>query len=112
MKKLEIIVPDRELQTVSETLKDNDVQGMIHYRVEGKGKTKAEPVSIGRGTMQYTPEYIPRTKIETIVKDEVVEAVVDSLLQKLSNRIGGKIFISDIQDAVDIKTKTRGDSSL
>lgn len=112
MKKLEIIVPDRELQTVSETLRDNDVQGMIHYRVEGKGKTKAEPVSIGRGTMQYTPEFIPRTKIETIVKEEVVEAVVDSLLQKLSSRIGGKIFISDIKDAVDIKTKTRGDSAL
>src|SRR6185437_6170895 len=112
MKKLEIIVPDRELQTVSETLKDNDVHGMIHYRVEGKGKTKAESVSVGRGTMKYTPEYIPRTKIETTVKDEVVEAIVGSLLEKLSNRIGGKIFITDIQDAVDIRTKTRGDSAL
>lgn len=112
MKKIEIIVPDRELQTVSEIFKDNDIGGMIHYRVEGKGKTKAEPVSIGRGTMQYTPEFIPRTKIEAVIKDELVETVVDSLLEKLSNKIGGKIFITDIQEAIDIRTKSKGSSAL
>jgi nitrogen regulatory protein P-II 1 len=112
MKKIEIIVPDRELQTVSEIFKDNDIGGMVHYRVEGKGKTKAEPVSIGRGTMQYTPEFIPRTKIESVIKDELVEAVVNSLLEKLSNRIGGKIFITDIQEVIDIRTKSKGSSAL
>ena len=112
MKKLEIIVPDRELQTVSEIFKDNDIGGMIQYRVEGKGKTKAEPVSIGRGTMQYTPEFIPRTKIESVVKDELVQVIVDSLLEKLSNKTGGKIFITDIQEAIDIRTKSKGNSAL
>ena len=48
MKKIEIIIPDRELHTVSEIFKDNNIGGMNHYRIEGKGKTKAEPVSIGR----------------------------------------------------------------
>jgi nitrogen regulatory protein P-II 1 len=112
MKKIEIIVPDRELQTISGIFRDNDIGGMIHFRVEGKGKTKAEPVSIGRGTMQYTPEFIPRTKIESVVKDELVEVVVNALLDKLSSKIGGKIFITDIQEAIDIRTKSKGNSAL
>jgi nitrogen regulatory protein P-II 1 len=62
--------------------------------------------------MQYTPEFIPRTKIESIVRDEVVETIVNNLLEKLSNRIGGKIFITDIQEAIDIRTKSRGNSAL
>jgi len=112
MKKIEIIIPDRELHTVSEIFKDNNIGGMNHYRIEGKGKTKAEPVSIGRGTMQYTPEFIPRTKIESVVKDDAVEIIVNNLLEKLSNKIGGKIFITDIQEAIDIRTKSRGNSAL
>jgi nitrogen regulatory protein P-II 1 len=112
VKKIEIIVPDRELQTVSKIFEDNDIGGMNHYRVEGKGKTKAEPVSIGRGNMQYTPEFIPRTKIETVVKDELVEVIVTNLLEKLSNKIGGKIFITDIQEAIDIRTRSKGNSAL
>ena len=62
--------------------------------------------------MQYTPEFIPRTKIETVVKDELVEVIVTSLLEKLSNKIGGKIFITDIQEAIDIRTKSKGNSAL
>ena len=113
MKKIEIIIPDRELHTVSEIFKDNNIGGMNHYRIEGKGKTKAEPVSIGRGTMQYTPEFIPRTKIESVVKDDAVEIIVNNFIfQKLSNKIGGKIFITDIQEAIDIRTKSRGNSAL
>ena len=112
MKKIEIIIPDRELHTISEIFRDKNIGGMNHYRIEGKGKTKAEPVSIGRGTMQYTPEFIPRTKVETVVRDDMVETIITSLLDQLSNKIGGKIFISDIQEAVDIRTKSRGDTAL
>ncbi|MGD9535234.1 MAG: P-II family nitrogen regulator [Candidatus Nitrosocosmicus sp.] len=112
MKKIEIIIPDRELQTVGVVLKDNNIGGMSYYRVEGKGKAKPEPVSIGRGTMQYTPEFIRRTKVEIVVKDEVVEKIVNTLLDTLSDKIGGKIFISDIQEAISIRTKARGDSAI
>ena len=112
MKKIEVIIPDRELQTVSNILKDNNIGGMSYHRIEGKGKTKPEPVSIGRGTMQYTPEFIPRTKIEIVVKDELVEKVISNLLDSLSNKIGGKIFVQDVLQAIDIRTKTRGDAAL
>ncbi len=112
MKKIEVIIPNREVQTVIKILKDNNIGGMNHYKVKGKGKTKPEPVSIGRGTMQYTPEFISRTKIEIVVKDEFVEKIVNAVLDSLSNRIGGKIFVVDVQSAIDIRTKTRGDTAL
>lgn len=112
MKKIEIIIPDRELQTVGAILKENNIGGMSYYRVEGKGKGKAEPVSIGRGTMQYTPEFIPRTKVEIVVKDDVVDKLINTLLDTLDNKIGGKIFISDIQEAISIRSKARGESAI
>ena len=112
MKKIEIIIPDRELQTIGVVLKNNNIGGMSYYRVEGKGITKAEPVSIGRGTMQYTPEFIPRTKVEIVVKDDVVDKLVNALLDTLSNKIGGKIFISEVQEAISIRTKARGESAI
>jgi nitrogen regulatory protein P-II 1 len=62
--------------------------------------------------MQYTPEFIPRTKVEIVVRDEVVEKIVNTLLDTLSDKIGGKIFISDVQEAISIRTKARGDSAI
>ena len=88
MKKLEIIIPDRELQTVSGILRDKSIGGMNHYRIEGKGKTKAEPISAGRGTMQYTPEFIPRTKVETVVKDDMVENIIIFFFSPLYKVVG------------------------
>lgn len=46
MKKLELFIPDRRLDEVSDILKDANVGGMSHYRIEGRGKVKAEAVSI------------------------------------------------------------------
>ena len=112
MKKIEIIIPHRQLQTVAAILKDNDIGGMSYYRIEGKGKGKAQPVSIGRGTMQYTPEFIPRTKVEIVVRDDVVDKLVNNLLDTLDNKIGGKIFILEVQEAISIRTKARGESAI
>lgn len=112
MKKIEVIIPDRELQTISGILKDNNLGGMSYYRVEGKGKGKPEPVSVGRGTMSYTPEFVPRTKVEVVVKDSVVDKIVNSLLDNLSDKIGGKIFITEVHEAISIRTKARGESAI
>ena len=50
MKKMEIIIPHRKLNDVSEILKSANTGGMTHYRVAGRGFTKAEAVAVGRGT--------------------------------------------------------------
>jgi nitrogen regulatory protein P-II 1 len=112
MKKLEIIIPHRRLDDVSEILKDANTGGMSHYRIEGRGKIKAEPVAAARGTTRYNPEFIPRTKVEVIVKDDQVEGLIQSFIEKLGNELGGKIFVTDVSLAVDLTTKNRGESSI
>jgi nitrogen regulatory protein P-II 1 len=112
MKKLEIIIPDRRLHDVSDILKDANTGGMSYNRIEGRGKIKAEEVAVGRGTMHYKPEFIPRMKVEVVVKDEQVESLVDALTDKIGDKIGGKIFVIDVPLAVDLTTKKRGEAAI
>ena len=55
MKRVEIIMPH-------EIIKDVNTGGMSYYTVEGSGRIKAERMTVGRGTAQTQPQYIPRTK--------------------------------------------------
>jgi nitrogen regulatory protein P-II 1 len=113
MKKFEIIIPHRRLDDVSEILKSANTGGMSHYKIEGRGKVKAEAVAVGRGTMKYTPEYIPRTKVEVIVKDDQVESLINKLVETLgSDNLGGKLFVTDVHGAVDLSTNKRGESAI
>jgi nitrogen regulatory protein P-II 1 len=112
MKKLEIIIPHIRLNNVSEILKSANTGGMSHYKIEGRGKVKAEPVAIGRGTMQYAPEFIPRTKVEVIIKDDQVEELINKFIEKSGDTLGGKIFVTDVQTAVDLSSKQRGESAI
>jgi nitrogen regulatory protein P-II 1 len=113
MKKLEIIIPDRMLNEVNKTLKEANVGGLIYYRIEGRGKTKAASVSIGRGTQHYTPEFIPRLKVEVVVKDEQAQGLLTTLLNKLGGQSpGGKIFVVDVPMAADFTTGQIGESAI
>jgi nitrogen regulatory protein PII len=49
---------------------------MIFYRVEGRGKIKAKPVAIDRGTRHFTPEFVPRMKMEVVVSDNQVDDII------------------------------------
>ena len=95
MKKMEIIIPHRRLNDISEILKSANTGGMTHYKVAGRGITKAEAVAVGRGTTQYTPEFIPRTKVEVVIKDVQVERLIDKLTERLGDVLGGKVFVTD-----------------
>ena len=113
MKKFEIIISHRRLGDVGEILKSANTGGMSHYKVEGRGKVKAEAVSVGRGTMKYTPEYRPRTKVEVIIRDDQVESLINKLVERLGgDDLGGKVFVTDVSVAVDLSTNKRGESAI
>jgi nitrogen regulatory protein P-II 1 len=63
------------------------------------------------GTSETQPKYIPRTKVEVVVKDHQVEELI-SKIDKLGSELGGKIFVIDVQVAVDIRTKKRGEDAI
>jgi nitrogen regulatory protein P-II 1 len=109
---MEIIIPHRRLGDVSEILRNANTGGMSHYRIQGRGKVKAEPVEIARGTARYTPEFIPRTKVEVIIRDDQVETLIDKLAETLGDALGGKLFVTDVHVAVDLSTKKRGEYAI
>ena len=93
--------------------KEQTSGGMTHYRVEGRGTTKAEAVAGGRGTMKYTPEYIPRTKVEVVVKDDQVDLILSNIMDRLgANEISGKIFVLEVPLIFDIRTGRKGESAI
>lgn len=113
MKKIEIIIPDRLFNDVNRIVKDTHEGGMTYYRVEGRGKIKAKPVAIDRGTRHFTPEFIPRIKMEVVVKDDQVDGIVSKITDKLANpAVGGKIFVVDVATVIDLATKEQGEKAL
>jgi nitrogen regulatory protein P-II 1 len=113
MKKIQIIVPDRLFNDVNRIVKNTHAGGMTFHRVEGRGKIKAKPVAIDRGTRQFTPEFVPRMKIEVVVKDDQVDGIITKIADELANpAIGGKIFVVDVAIAIDLATKEQGENAL
>src|ERR1044071_9795956 len=96
MKRVEIIIPHRMLEDAHEIIKDVNTGGMSYYTVEGSGRIKAQRITVGRGTFQTQPQYIPRTKIEVVVKDDQVEELISKITEKLGSELGGKIFVIDV----------------
>jgi nitrogen regulatory protein P-II 1 len=74
MKRIEQFIPDRRLDNLIEVLKDANIGGMSHYRIEGRGKIKPEEIYVRRGTMRYKPKFNPRTKAEVVVSYKKIEA--------------------------------------
>lgn len=94
-------------------LKELGVGGMSHYGIEGSGKIKADPVVAGTHPTQTPPEYISRTKVEVVIKDEQVEQLISKLRERLRGETqGGKIFVVDVPIAVDIATNKKGEEAI
>jgi nitrogen regulatory protein PII len=112
MKKIEIILPHGMLPDVHSVLKDLNVGGMSHYEIEGSGRVKEDPVVAATHPRQTPPEYIGRTKVEVVIKNEQAEDLISKLREKLRGVQGGKIFVEDVRDAIDIPTNKRGEGAI
>ena len=113
MKKIEIVIPDRLFNDVNRIIKNTHAGGMTYSRVEGRGNIKAKPVAIARGTRHFTPEFIPRIKMEVVIRDEQVDDIVNKIVDELAKpNVGGKIFVIDVATAIDLATKEHGEKAL
>jgi nitrogen regulatory protein P-II 1 len=114
MKRLDLIIPHERLTDINELLHRHKVGGITFYDIKGRGRANAEPVSVGRGVMRYTPEFSFRTKIEVLVPDDKTKAIIDDVLKTVStgSASDGKIFVYDVAEAYDIGSKETGDDAL
>jgi nitrogen regulatory protein P-II 1 len=108
MKKLECIVKPFKLDDIKEALAGIGIQGMTVTEVKGFGRQKGH-TELYRGS-EYTVDFLPKIKIEVVVPDEISEKAVEAIQTAArTGRIGdGKIFVSDAEQVIRIRTGERG----
>jgi nitrogen regulatory protein P-II 1 len=112
MKKLEAIVQPFKTDEVKEALKAIGIDGMTITEVRGHGRQKGHK-EVYRG-QEYTVDLLPKVKFELIIPDARLEEVLATLTAAArTGKIGdGKIFVSNIEDAIRIRNGDRGDAAL
>jgi dihydroorotate dehydrogenase (NAD+) catalytic subunit len=112
MKKVEAIIKPFKLDDVKDRLREVGVQGMTVYEVKGFGRTGGKK-EVYRGSA-YVVDFVPKVRIEIIVKDDIVRDVVEAITSVArTGRIGdGKIFVTPVEEAIRIRTGERGEDAL
>ena len=108
MRLIEAIIKPFKLDDVREALNAKGVKGLTVTEVKGFGRQKGH-TEIYRGA-EYTVDFIPKIKLDIVVPDDQIDAVIEGI--KSSARTGaigdGKIFVSDIEQAIRIRTSEVG----
>ena len=104
MKKIEAIIKPFKLTEVKDALNELGIQGMTVSEVKGFGRQKGH-TEIYRGS-EYTVDFLPKIKVETVVADNQIKAAVDAIIKAAkTGKIGdGKIFVTAIEQVVRIRT--------
>ena len=112
MKKVEAIIKPFKLDEVKESLSSLGIQGLTISEVKGFGRQKGH-TELYRGA-EYVVDFLPKVKLEIIVKDDMVTQVVDAITKAAkTGRIGdGKIFVLPIDEVVRIRTGERGPDAI
>ena len=112
MKKIEAIIKPFKLDEVKEALNEIGIQGMTISEVKGFGRQKGHKETY-RGA-EYTVEFVPKIKIEVVTPDSLSDKAVKTIMNKAkTGSIGdGKIFVTNLSEAVRIRTGETGDAAL
>ena len=112
MKKIEAIIKPFKLDEVKEALQDIGVQGLSVIEAKGFGRQKGH-TELYRGA-EYVVDFLPKVKIEVVLADDLVEPAIEAIVEAAkTGKIGdGKIFVSDVAQAIRIRTGEEGSDAL
>ena len=112
MKKIEAIIKPFKLDEVKEALADVGVLGLTVTEVKGFGRQKGH-TELYRGA-EYVVDFLPKVKVEVVLSDEMVPRVLEAIERAAkTGRIGdGKIFVTNVEEVVRIRTGERGEPAL
>lgn len=112
MKRIEAIIRPEKLEAVRTGLKKVGCEGLMISEIEGHGKQKGV-VQQWRGE-KYTVELLPKLKLEIIVPDGKAEQIIKAIIENAkTGEIGdGKIFVSNIENAIKIRTGEKAEEAL
>ena len=112
MKLVMAVIKPFKLDEVKEALQEIGVQGLSVVEVKGFGRQKGH-TELYRGA-EYVVDFLPKVKIEVVLADDQTDGAVDAIIAAAkTDKIGdGKIFITDVQQAVRIRTGETGEDAL
>lgn len=112
MKKIEAVIRHFKLEEVKDALMEVGVQGMTVTEVRGFGRQKGQKEQY-RGA-EYTVDFLPKVKMEVVVGDDQAKQVIETLIRTArTGQIGdGKIFVTDLEEMVRIRTGESGNEAL
>ena len=112
MKIVSAVIKPFRLDDVRSALSDIGINGLTVYEVKGFGRQKGH-TELYRGA-EYVVDYIPKVKIEVAVDDDLVDQVIDTIIDAArTGKIGdGKIFVTNLENVVRIRTGESGSSAL
>ena len=112
MKKIEAIIKPFKLEEVKDALAEVGIEGMTVSEVKGFGRQKGH-TEIYRGS-EYTVDFLPKIKLELVITDERLDAAVTAIVKAAkTGKIGdGKVFVSNVEEAIRIRTEEKGQAAV
>ena len=114
MKQVKAYVQRKRLDSVIDAIEKQEVGGLTVIQAQGRGKGERPMVGEPRGTGIHKAQFNTLESVVVVVDDSKVDSVVDAIVGVASSgsKGDGKIFISPVEESVDIGTKKRGTSTL
>ena len=112
MKKIEAIVKPFKLEEVKDDLGEVGITGITVSEIKGFGRQKGH-TEIYRGS-EYTVDFLPKVKIELVISDAQADSAVAVIVKSAkTGKIGdGKVFVSDVEEAIRIRTEEKGELAV
>ena len=112
MKKIEAIIKPFKLDEVKEALQEAGIQGLSVTEVKGFGRQKGH-TELYRGA-EYVVDFLPKVKIEVVLTDDMVDTAIQAIIAAArTDKIGdGKIFVTNVEQAIRIRTGESGDDAI
>ncbi len=112
MKKVEAIIKPFKLDEVKDALNEIGVQGITVTEVKGFGRQKGH-TELYRGS-EYVVDFLPKVKLEIVAPDGLVLKIIEAIQNVArTGRIGdGKIFVTNVEEAIRIRTGEQGESAV
>lgn len=112
MKKIEAIVRHFKLEDIKNALTEKGIHGMTVSEVRGFGRQKGH-TEMYRGT-EYAVDFVPKVKLEVVCTDDNLDQVVQTILETAqTGQIGdGKIFVTNLENSIRIRTAETGEDAL
>ena len=112
MKKIEAIIKPFKLDEVREALSGLGVSGMTVTEVKGFGRQKGH-TELYRGA-EYVVDFLPKVKIEIVLTDAMATTAIEAIVKSArTGKIGdGKIFVSNVDQVVRIRTSETGEQAI